>query len=58
MMAKIPANAKIGPINKKDTFGIEVVVRAAEKIGVFAPSVVDSSQAAASTSATPASPKK
>jgi hypothetical protein len=60
VMARIPAHAKIGPINKKDTYGLEVVVRAAEKIGVFAPPTVDPTQAStsASTSANPASPKK
>lgn len=34
IMARIPANAKIGPMNKTDTFGLEVVVSAAEKIGI------------------------
>jgi len=37
VMARIPANAKIGPMNKTDVFGIEVVVSAKEKIGVSAP---------------------
>jgi len=55
VMARIPAHAKIGPTNKRDTFGIEVVVRAAEKIGVFAPRTAEASTAA-STSANPAPP--
>lgn len=37
VMAKIPANAKIGPIHKTGVFGIEVVVSAKENIGVSAP---------------------
>jgi len=37
IMAKIPANAKIGPRNVTDTFGTEVVVKANEKIGSCAP---------------------
>jgi phosphatidylserine decarboxylase len=41
IMAKIPANAMIGPIsvNKNDVFGIEVVVSANEKIGVCTPAI-------------------
>jgi hypothetical protein len=50
VMAKIPANAKIGPLNKKDAFGMEVVVRAAEKIGVFGSSSADPIHASTSAS--------
>ncbi|KAG8756244.1 hypothetical protein FRC14_003259 [Serendipita sp. 396] len=37
IMAKIPPNAIIGTASATDTFGIEVLVRTGEKIGVCAP---------------------
>jgi phosphatidylserine decarboxylase len=37
IMAKIPANAQIGTFREGEVFGLEVLVRTAEKIGVCAP---------------------
>jgi phosphatidylserine decarboxylase len=51
IMASIPVNAKIGPRNKTDTFGLEVVVKAAERIGVI-PSVTETPAAASGTKPT------
>lgn len=41
IMAMIPPNAQIGPLHEGEQLGLEVLVRAAEKIGIFAPIAMD-----------------